>query len=149
MPEAADILFVASPDKLEPAQLFGIDQFLMRGGTVVLATSPFAPNLRGNISVVPQGTGLKDWLAFNGLAQDESMVLDPQNSPFPVPVERNVGGVPIRQMHLLDYPYFVDIRDDGMAQGEAPTVGLNQLTCPGPPRSRSMRRRPRAARSPS
>ena len=128
VPEAADILFVAAPDKLDEKQLFAVDQFLMKGGTVVLATSPYAPSLRGNITVAPQPSGLKDWLAFNGLSQDDAMVLDPQNSPFPVPVERNIGGVPIRQMHLLDYPYFVDIRPDGMAKGEAPTAGLNQLT---------------------
>jgi ABC-2 type transport system permease protein len=128
VPEAADILFVAAPDKLEPQQLFAVDQFLMKGGTVVLATSPFAPSLRGNITVTPQPSGLKEWLAFNGLSQDDTMVLDPQNSPFPVPVERDVAGVPIRQMHLLDYPYFVDIRADGMGKGEAPTAGLSQLT---------------------
>jgi ABC-2 type transport system permease protein len=128
VPEAADILFVAAPDKLDDKQLFGVDQFLMKGGTVVIATSPFSPSLRGNVSVAPQPSGMKDWLAAYGLSQPDAMVLDPQNSPFPVPVERTVGGVPIRQMHLLDYPYFVDIRDDGMAKGEAPTAGLNQLT---------------------
>ena len=128
VPEAADILFVVAPDKLDQSQLFAVDQFLMQGGTVIVASAPFAPNLRGNISVAPQASGLKEWLASYGINQDEAMVLDPQNSPFPVPVERNVGGIPIRQMHLLDYPYFVDVRPDGMAQGEAPTVGLNQLT---------------------
>jgi ABC-2 type transport system permease protein len=128
VPEAADILFVAAPDKLEPSQVFAVDQFVMKGGTVVIATSPFAPSLRGNVSVAPQPSGLKDWLASHGLSQDDAMVLDQQNSPFPVPVERDIGGVPIRQMHLLDYPYFVDIRPDGMAKGEAPTAGLNQLT---------------------
>jgi ABC-2 type transport system permease protein len=128
VPDAADVLVVAAPDKLEPPQLFAVDQFLMKGGTVVVATSPFAPSLRGNVSVAPQPSGMKDWLASYGLGQDDAMVLDPQNSPFPVPVERDIAGVPIRQMHLLDYPYFVDIRPDGMAKGEAPTSGLNQLT---------------------
>jgi ABC-2 type transport system permease protein len=128
VPEQADILFVAAPDKLDEKQLFGIDQFLMKGGTVVLATSPYAPSLRGNVSVAPQPSGLKDWLAFNGLSQDNAMVLDPQNAPFPVPVERTVGGVPVRQVHMLDYPYFVDVRQDGFPKDDAPTVGLNQLT---------------------
>ncbi len=128
VPEQADILFVAAPDKLDQSQLFAVDQFLMKGGTVVLATSPFAPNLRGNISVAAQPSGLKDWLAFNGLSQDEAMVLDPQNSPFPVPIERNVGGIPLRQIQMIDYPYFIDIRDDGMSNKDLPTVGLNQLT---------------------
>ncbi len=128
VPEQADILFLAAPDKLDQSQLFAVDQFLMKGGTVVLASSPFSPTLRGNVSVTPQPSGLKDWLASNGINQDDKMVLDPQNAPFPVPVERTVGGVPVRQVHMLDYPYFVDIRDDGMAKGDAPTVGLNQLT---------------------
>jgi ABC-2 type transport system permease protein len=128
VPEAADILFVAAPDKLDEKQVFAVDQFLMKGGTVVLATAPFSPSLRGNVSVAPQPSGLKDWLAHHGLSQDDAMVLDAQNAPFPVPVERNVGGIPIRQMHMLDYPYFVDVRDDGLAKGEAPTAGLNQLT---------------------
>jgi ABC-2 type transport system permease protein len=128
VPDTADILFVAAPDKLDAGQLFGVDQFLMKGGTVVLATSPFAPNLRGNIIVAAQPTGLKDWLAFHGLSQDDSMVLDPQNAPFPVPIERNVGGIPLRQIQMVDYPYFVDIRDDGMSSKDSPTVGLGQLT---------------------
>jgi ABC-2 type transport system permease protein len=29
---------------------------------------------------------------------------------------------------LLDYPYFVDVRADGLAKGEAPTAGMSQLT---------------------
>jgi ABC-2 type transport system permease protein len=76
----------------------------MKGGTVVLATSPFAPSLRGNVSVTPQASGLKDWLAHNGINQADAMVLDPQNAPFPVPVEDSVGGIPVRRVHMLDYP---------------------------------------------
>jgi ABC-2 type transport system permease protein len=55
-------------------------------------------------------------------------VLDKQNSPLPVPVDREIGGVVVRQLQLIDYPYLIDIRADGFAQGEAPTLGLTQLT---------------------
>src|SRR3546814_3695724 len=41
--ERADLLFVAAPEKLGEKELFAIDQFLMKGGTVVLAASPFVP----------------------------------------------------------------------------------------------------------
>ncbi len=127
-PEQADILFVASPEKIDDKQLFAIDQFLMKGGTVIVAASPAKISLQGDLSAVNTPTGLEDWLARQGLAMPQSMVLDKQNAPLPVPVERNVGGIPIRQIKLFDYPYFVDIRRDGIAQGEAPTLGLNQLT---------------------
>jgi ABC-2 type transport system permease protein len=128
VPEQSDILFVASPEALDKSQLFAIDQFLMKGGTVVIATSPLKVSLQGALNAVKTPSGLEDWLAFNGLSLSQGMVLDKQNTPLPVPVERDVGGVPVRQLQLIDYPYLIDIRGDGIAKGEAPTVGLSQLT---------------------
>ena len=43
----ADILVVVAPERLQEKQVFAIDQFLMQGGTVVLATSPFDVSLQG------------------------------------------------------------------------------------------------------
>ncbi len=128
VPEAADILFVAAPESLDNKQLFAVDQFLMKGGTVVIASSPYKTSMRGQLDILPTPSGLEDWLAFNGLTLQKSLVLDPQNSPFPIPVERNVGGLKLQQIQLLDYPYFVDARQDGLAQQKAPTTGLSQLT---------------------
>ena len=128
VPEQADILFVAAPEKIDDKQLFAIDQFLMRGGMVIVTASPTKVSLQGNLNAANAPTGLDDWLARQGLSLSQSMVLDKQNAPLPVPVERNIGGIPIRQIKLFDYPYFVDVRGDGLAQGEAPTLGLNQLT---------------------
>ncbi len=41
VPEEADLLLVPSPRELSDKQVFAIDQFLMRGGSVVLATRYF------------------------------------------------------------------------------------------------------------
>ncbi len=128
VPEDADILFVAAPEKLDETQSFAIDQFLMKGGTVIVASSPLKVSLQGNLSASPSPSGLEKWLQHHGLEAPQSMVLDHQNAPLPIPVEREVGGIPIRQIQLLDYPYFVDVRGDGFAQGETPTLGLKQLT---------------------
>ncbi|NJM35983.1 MAG: ABC transporter permease, partial [Rhodomicrobium sp.] len=128
VPEQADILMIAAPEALDEKQLFAIDQFLMKGGTVVIAASPLKTSIRGNLDVTPAPTGLEDWLAFNGIGLDKSLVLDPQSTPFPVPVERNVGGFRVQQIQLVDYPFFVDIRQDGMPEKKAPTIGLSQLT---------------------
>ncbi|MFQ6018026.1 MAG: Gldg family protein [Kiloniellaceae bacterium] len=127
VPERADLLFVAAPEDLNDKQVFAIDQFLMKGGTVVLATSPFMPSLSRQMSVRKSESGLAEWLAHHGLKLKETMVLDPQNAALPVPVARNVGGFRVREVHMLDYPYFVDVRRDGLADGNAPTAGLGQL----------------------
>lgn len=128
VPEQTDILFVVAPESLDEAQVFAIDQFLMKGGTVVIASSSRKASMGRNLQVVKSRTGLEDWLAFHGLKLQETMVLDPQNSAFPIPVERDAGGFKVRQIQLMDYPYFVDVRQDGLAGGEAPTAGLGQLT---------------------
>lgn len=124
----ADILVVVSPERLQPKQVFAIDQFLMQGGTVVLATSPFDVDLQGRLAAQDQESGLRDWLAGYGITLDHSLVLDPQNAAFPVPVERQAGGYAIRETHLLNYPYFVDIRNDGMNREGGLISGIDQLS---------------------
>ena len=124
----ADILVVVSPAELKPAQLFAIDQFLMQGGTVVLATSPIDVSLQGRLAASETKSGLDDWLAGHGLILDHSLVLDPQNAAFPVPMERQVGGYTVQETHLINYPYFVDIRADGMNRASGLLTGIDQLS---------------------
>ncbi len=129
VPEDADILFLAAPSKLDATQLFAVDQFLMKGGTVVIAASPLEVSMQGgNVSVNKSPSGLEDWLKSHGLSLSDGMVLDPQNSPLAIPVEREVAGMRVPQITLLDYPYFPDVREDGFAKGDTPMVGVRQLT---------------------
>jgi ABC-2 type transport system permease protein len=100
----------------------------MQGGTVVLAASPYKIGLESKLSVTEQNSGLEDWLTHNGISMEKQMVLDPQNSPFPVPTERNLGGFTVRETRLVKYPYFVDIRPDGMNADSGITSGLHQVT---------------------
>jgi ABC-2 type transport system permease protein len=132
VPDEADLLLLVSPQQLDQKQLFAVDQFLMQGGTVVLATSPFDIDTKGSLSVKQNASGIEDWLAHHGLSFDKGLVLDPQNAAFPIPVNRQVGGFMIRETQLVDYPYFADIRDSGMAQEGGITSGLNQLTMTWP-----------------
>ncbi len=63
-PDDADLLLVVAPEDLDEKQQFAIDQFLMQGGTVVIAGSSFHVDLGGSaISARPQLTG------FRGLAR--------------------------------------------------------------------------------
>jgi ABC-2 type transport system permease protein len=128
VPEAADILLVAAPEQFDEKQLFAVDQFLMKGGTVVISTAPFNASFRNNLDITPAESGLEEWLVHHGLTLGKSLVLDPQNSPIPVPVQRDVGGVQIQQVQFLEYPPFIDVRSDGLASEGAPTAGMDQLT---------------------
>lgn len=128
---AADILFLTAPENLNDKALFAVDQFLMRGGTVIAATSPFqAQWSRQQLTLNTHESGLSDWLAHHGLTQTASLVMDPQNTAFPVPVERNIGGFTIQEMQLLDYPYFADIRGEQLNQKHLITSELPQVTLP-------------------
>jgi ABC-2 type transport system permease protein len=100
----------------------------MQGGTVVLATSPFNVGLQGRLAVTENQSGLEDWLASHGLGFARTLVLDPQNAAFPVPMERQVGGYTVQETHLLNYPYFVDIRHDGMHRDSGLLTGIDQLS---------------------
>ena len=128
VPENADLLLVLAPQELDARQLFAIDQFLMRGGSLVLATSPFAIDLNQTLGARRQRSGLEDWLAGMGLAIEDAMVLDPRNAALPVPVERYLGGIAVQEIRMLPYPHFPDLRDDSLDPDNPITTGLDQIT---------------------
>ncbi len=132
IPDQADLLLLAAPDQLDEKQLFAVDQFLMRGGTLVVATSPFDIDTKGALSAKSHKSGLDKWLAHNGIELEQKMVLDPQNTAFPIPVNRRIGGFVVRETQLVDYPYFVDVRGDGIDSKSGIASGVNQVTLTWP-----------------
>jgi len=129
VPEDADLLLVAGPESLDEKQVFAIDQFLMQGGTVILAASPYHLNLGGNaLSARLQPTGLEEWLVHQGIELEPTLVLDRQSTPFPIPVQRQVAGFVVEEIQTIAYPYFPDIRDEGLDQETGITAGLGQIT---------------------
>ncbi|MDJ0806570.1 MAG: Gldg family protein [Gammaproteobacteria bacterium] len=132
VPADADLLLLASPDKLDEKQLFAVDQFLMRGGTVLAATSPFDFQSQGALSAKKHDSGLGEWLKHQGIEIHEQLVLDPQNAAFPIPVDRRIGGFVIQETRMVDYPYFADIRGDGLEGESGLAAGLDQVTLTWP-----------------
>lgn len=125
----ADILVLMAPDNLDEKSVFAVDQFLMQGGTVVVATSPFKARFsRQRIDLEPAASGLEEWLAHHGFEMAESLVMDPQNAAFPAPVTRNVGGLQLQEMRMINYPYFVDVRGNGLNADSLITNQLPQIT---------------------
>lgn len=125
----ADILAVVAPHKLDDQSIFAIDQFLMRGGTVILVTSPFTAEFSGGqLRLQDWDSGLQRWLQHNGINIRKTLVLDEQNASFHAPVTRQSGDHEFRDIQILDYPYFVDLRTPGLATKHAVTENLPQVT---------------------
>ena len=127
VPDTADLLLVLAPEALTPRQVYAIDQFLMRGGSVVLASAPYAVQVDQTLSARPVDSGLAQWLAHLGVRIDEAFVLDPQNTALPVPTTRTVGGLQFQEVRMMPYPHFPDVRGEGLAEHPA-TASLDQLT---------------------
>ncbi|NND92590.1 MAG: ABC transporter permease, partial [Granulosicoccus sp.] len=125
----ADLLLLAAPTSLDERALFAVDQFLMQGGTVITATSPWTASLsRSRLDIAAVESGLGEWLSHNGINIKQSLVMDPRNAAFPAPVTRNVGGMQLQEMRMLDYPWFIDVRDEGISDRSPVGAGLDQVT---------------------
>ena len=131
VPNDADILLLLAPEALERKQLFAVDQFLMQGGTVIMASSPFVSQLGGRqLMVRDYDSGLRDWLTQHGITIESSLILDPQSGVFPIPTTRNVGGFSFQELRMIDYPYFIDVRGDGLNGDNGITADVQQVTMP-------------------
>jgi ABC-2 type transport system permease protein len=137
VPSDIDTLLMIAPENLGEKEAYAIDQFLMRGGSAIIAYSNYkiVPDpMTGFIALQPVDTGLQDLLEHYGVSVGTGLVMDTQNYPFPMLVNRKVGQVTVQEIQALDYPFFVDIYPDGMdsehpALRSQPTVTL-QWTSP-------------------
>jgi ABC-2 type transport system permease protein len=124
VPANVDVLVIVSPQGMGEVEKYAIDQYLMRGGSLVIAQGSYTTavdEMAGKLVLQPVEGGLKDLLAHYGVLVDGSIVMDPQNEPFPAQIERQVGNATIQEIQALNYPFFVDVRADGM-DGKSPVV---------------------------
>lgn len=125
---AADILLLMPNEKLEAKEIYALDQFMMRGGTVIASTSPFkVTQSTQELKLEKQEIGLDKWLSHHGVSVKEQLVQDQQCAALPIPVTRFVGGYQRKEIRLLDYPFFVDVRQSGFAKNPI-LSDLAQLT---------------------
>ena len=133
VPADVDVLVVVAPQAMTDRERFAIDQYLMRGGSVVVAAGNYGITIDqfvGGLGLMPLENGLQEMLASYGVEVEQSLVMDLQNEPFPVTVSRQVGDFEVQEIQAIDYPFFVDVRPDGMASdshivSNLPAVTLN------------------------
>jgi len=126
-----DLLLLLSPYGLSELQRYAIDQHIMRGGAVIAAAGQYRLGLDpygGNLLLERNDNGIADLLAHYGIALGETLIMDEQNAPFPLQVQRDLGDMVVSEIQALDYPYFIDIRPNKMDSESAITQGLPLLT---------------------
>lgn len=131
VPPDVDMLLLIAPEDLDDTARYAVDQFLMRGGSVVMAAGNYRvepDQMSGSLSLRPVENGLQDMLASYGVQVQEGMVMDPQNEPFPLQVARTVNGLQIQEIQPIKYPFFVDVRPDGMDQQSPIVANLPAVT---------------------
>jgi ABC-2 type transport system permease protein len=132
VPGDVDVLVLVGPKNYGEKEQMAVDQYLMRGGSVIVLGGKYSV-ARGmgqqeTLNIEKVATGLEDVLAKYGVTLEDAMVLDPQNEPFPVPVIRDLGFARIREIQQIRYPFFVDVRSDGLDKENPITSGLPQVT---------------------
>jgi len=131
VPADIDVLVVVAPQGMSDKERFSVDQYLMRGGSVVVAAGNYGitlDQLAGGLALRPLEDGLREMLSDYGIQVEQLLVMDPQNEPFPVPVTRQVGGFQVQEIRAIDYPFFVDVRSDRMASDSSIVSNLPAVT---------------------
>lgn len=131
VPPDVDVLLLVAPQGMDDMARFAVDQFLMRGGAVValagnylLDISPYSQAL----AVKKVSNGMGELLTHYGITVEDSLVMDQQNEPFPIPVSRNLGGLTVQEIRQVNYPFFVDVRADGMNKESTAVANLPAVT---------------------
>jgi ABC-2 type transport system permease protein len=120
-----DVLLVVDPRNLGEIEVYNLDQYLMRGGRVVLCAGRFRPSFEQmGLEVLPVVTGLEGWLAHHGIEVRPELVLDDRNQPLPIPETRLTVLGPMRTWSLKPYPYLIAVQQDGFVNREV-TGGLD------------------------
>lgn len=114
-----DVLLVLRPTNLDERALYNLDQYLMRGGRLILCAGNYKVEFDpSGLRVNAAETGLDEWLAHHGVTIDQTLVLDDRNQPLPIPEVRDTPFGQIRTWALAPYPYLVQVRDEGFRNPE-------------------------------
>ena len=130
-PMEVDVLLVLSPEQMRQNELLALDQFIMRGGPVVIAAGSY---LVSPLQIVPGlnirkvDDGINDLIEHYGVKMGGNLILDTQNEPFPIQVQRDVSGVVVMDVEHINYPFFVDVRANGLNRQNPIASNIPSLT---------------------
>lgn len=107
-PSISTLLWVSPREAVAPADLYKIDQFLMRGGRLGLFFDGVDADLQGQ-QATPLDLGLSEFFAHYGLKLNANLVADALCGS--VQMRQGGGGLMSLFAISLKYPPFVEVRD--------------------------------------
>ena len=117
IPGDLDLLIIIAPHSMTDLQRYAIDQYLMRGGSVIAAAGRYRLGIdpvQGVLKLDINENGIAEMLGSYGVEVGESLVMDRQNAPFPMQTQRDLGDMVVTEVQALDYPFFIDVRPAGI-----------------------------------
>ncbi|HEX4422754.1 MAG TPA: Gldg family protein [Kofleriaceae bacterium] len=128
VPDDVEALVLAGPASLDAKAVEYVDQFVMRGGALVVLAGRYRLSLAGGaggIAVEKVTTGLEAAFQKWGITLGDDLVMDPKNDALPLPEEEDVGnGMMVREVHQLPYPFFVKVTGNQVSASSVITSGL-------------------------
>jgi gliding-associated putative ABC transporter substrate-binding component GldG len=119
--ESIDLLLVAAPSHISDLEKFHIDQFLMKGKSVMFMAPGVDMTLGQGINGSASNNGYEDLLAHYGLAVKKNVVLEDRNFQF---VRFGNSFFP------SPYPYWVNVQGDGLSASSPITSKLGSVSLP-------------------
>ncbi|MFZ5628215.1 MAG: GldG family protein [Spirochaetota bacterium] len=126
IPVEVSTLIVMQPGALTPMDKFRIDQFLMRGGNLIVAASGMEVSFGQQFMASPGNPDLAEFLKAYGIELSADMINEPKPNHF-VPFVQPVNAM---QMMKFPYPPWVVVTKEGLSQENLATKGNAALTMP-------------------
>jgi hypothetical protein len=124
IPVEVSTLIVMQPGALTPMDKFRIDQFLMRGGNLIVAASGMEVNFSQQSMAAPANPDLTEFLKGYGIELGADMINEPKNFiPY-------VDYINLFQAVQFPYPPWVMVTKDGLSQENLATKGNAALIMP-------------------
>ncbi|MDQ3000485.1 MAG: GldG family protein [Fibrobacterota bacterium] len=121
IPETVDLLLVAAPSRISDLEKFRIDQFLMKGKSVMFLTPGVDMSLGMGINGTASNNGYEDLLTHYGLTVKKNVVLEDRNFQF---VRFGNAFFP------SPYPYWVVVQGEGLNTSSPITSKLGNISLP-------------------
>ena len=131
VPADIDVLILVAPHGLSDLQRYAIDQYVMRGGSLIVAAGHYRLGIDpmfGTLTVEKNENGIEQLLESYGISIGDSLVMDTRNAPFPMQTQRDLGDMVVTEVQALDYPFFVDIRPDALSADSSVVNSLPFVT---------------------
>jgi ABC-type uncharacterized transport system involved in gliding motility auxiliary subunit len=126
IPVEVSTLIVMQPGALSPIDKFRLDQFLMRGGNLIVAASGMEVSFGQQFMASTANPDLTEFLKGYGIELGADMINEPKPNHF-VPFVQPVNAL---QMMKFPYPPWVVVTKDGLNQENLATKGNAALIMP-------------------